>query len=97
MSVLLMLWRLYCDKQDLEIGMDDRLSITSNPVTQLMGDFPLRPALMGHLVPQNFNIWMGRSKEGTSSGLHHDYHDNLYILVRGKKRFRFYSPADAEK
>lgn len=83
--------------QELEIGVDDRLSIASNPVTQLMGDFPLRPALLGKLVPQNLNLWMGRSKAGTSSGLHHDYHDNLYILLRGRKRFRLYSPADAER
>lgn len=39
---------------------------------------------------------MGRSRNGSSSGLHHDYHDNLYVLVRGKKRFRLYSPDQAE-
>ncbi len=30
---------------------------------------------------------------GSSTGLHHDYHDNLYILLRGKKRFRLYPPS----
>ena len=39
----------------------------------------------------------GESVEGTSSGLHHDFHDNLYVLLRGRKRFRLFSPADAEK
>lgn len=66
-------------------------------MTQLEGDYPLRPSLMGSLVPQNLNIWMGRSQEGTSSGLHHDYHDNLYVLLRGRKAFRLYSPADAQR
>ncbi len=32
----------------------------SSPVTELRGDFPLRPSLLGHLVPQNMNLWMGR-------------------------------------
>lgn len=34
---------------------------------------------------------------GTSSGLHHDHADNLYILVQGRKRFTIFSPADALK
>ncbi|ODV81609.1 Clavaminate synthase-like protein [Suhomyces tanzawaensis NRRL Y-17324] len=34
---------------------------------------------------------------GSSSGLHHDHADNLYILVCGKKRFTLFSPADALK
>ena len=38
-----------------------------------------------------------RSAEGSSSGLHHDFHDNLYILLRGQKRFRLFSPADAHR
>ena len=33
---------------------------------------------------------------GSSSGLHHDYHDNLYILLRGKKRFRLWPPYTAK-
>lgn len=46
--------------QELELGPDDRPDIMSSPVTELQGDFPLRPALLGHLVPQNVNLWMGR-------------------------------------
>lgn len=34
---------------------------------------------------------------GSSSGLHHDHADNLYILIQGTKRFTLFSPADAEK
>lgn len=32
---------------------------------------------------------------GASSGLHHDFHDNLYVLLRGRKRFRLYPPQQA--
>ena len=39
-------------------------------------------------------MWLGRS-DAASSGLHHDFHDNLYALLRGTKRFRLFSPADA--
>lgn len=33
----------------------------------------------------------------TSTGLHHDHADNLYILVQGKKRFTLFSPDYATK
>ena len=39
---------------------------------------------------------MGYTKDGSSTGLHFDYHDNLYILLRGKKKFRLYCPQDAQ-
>ena len=32
---------------------------------------------------------------GTSSGLHHDYHDNLYIVLRGSKQFSLFPANDA--
>ncbi|CAH6723148.1 hypothetical protein CLIB1444_13S01420 [[Candida] jaroonii] len=35
--------------------------------------------------------------KGTSSGLHHDHSDNLYIVVSGCKRFTLFSPFDAYK
>jgi dihydrofolate reductase len=28
----------------------------------------------------------------STSGLHHDFHDNLYILLMGRKTFRLFSP-----
>jgi hypothetical protein len=67
-----------------------------SPLPSLMGDFPLRPSILGNLIPQQYNLWIGNSKDGTSSGLHHDYHDNLYVLLRGKKIFTLFSPADAQ-
>jgi len=40
---------------------------------------------------------MGNAKDGSSTGLHHDYHDNLYVLLRGVKQFRLFTPADIFK
>jgi hypothetical protein len=31
----------------------------------------------------------------TYAGLHHDYHDNLYVLIKGEKIFELYAPSDA--
>jgi quercetin dioxygenase-like cupin family protein len=36
-------------------------------------------------------------EKGSSTGLHHDYHDNIYIVMKGKKKFEIYSPGDADK
>ena len=87
----------YMTTQNLIIDEEGQPKIFGSPVTQLQGDFPLRPQLMGNLVPFNINMWFGNSVNGASTGLHHDFHDNLYVLLRGRKRFRLYSPADAEK
>jgi hypothetical protein len=59
---------------------------------RLVEDASLRPPLLSGLVPALLNVWMGHSKAGTSSGLHHDFHDNLYVLMRGRKRFRLWPP-----
>lgn len=82
----------YLTTQDLEYDEEGRPEIVSAPVKQLAGDFPWRPEIMGHLIPQNANVWLGRSTVRTSSGLHHDFHDNLYILLRGRKCFTLYPP-----
>ncbi|KAG7398987.1 hypothetical protein PHYBOEH_009980 [Phytophthora boehmeriae] len=87
----------YLTTQEVAAEEDGRPEIMAPFMKQLQRDFPLRPKLMGHLIPQNINMWMGNNKHGSSSGLHHDHHDNLYILLRGKKRFRLYSPGDADK
>lgn len=43
------------------------------------------------------NLWIGASAAGSSSGLHHDYHDNLYFLLQGRKRFRLFCPSEAPR
>lgn len=83
----------YLTTQDLEHDDEGQPAIVSEPVKQLVGDFPWNPKMMGNLTLQNANIWFGKSsKTRTSSGLHHDFHDNLYCLIRGRKHFTLYPP-----
>ncbi|EPY52120.1 Jmj4 protein [Schizosaccharomyces cryophilus OY26] len=89
----------YDDSDDVLDG-DDEVSLLVKslcpaPTDKLLSDFSLTPALMGNLVPQQCNIWIGRSENGTSSGLHHDFHDNIYTVVKGHKRFVILSPDSA--
>ena len=71
-------------------------ALVAPPLSRLgAAGLPLRPALLPTLEPQTINLWLGRAKAGASSGLHHDYHDNLYCLLRGAKRFRLFSPDSA--
>jgi hypothetical protein len=88
----------YLTTQDVQSNEDGRPDILPEFMKALSDDFPLRPELMGNLVPQNINLWMGNNnnQSGSSSGLHHDYHDNLYIVVQGRKRFRLFSPIDTQ-
>ena len=88
--------RHYLTTQDVHSNSDGRPDLMSPLMKYLQHDFPLQPCIMGNLIPQNINLWMGNSREGVSSGLHHDYHDNLYIVIKGTKRFRLYSPHDTE-
>ncbi|KAG8992997.1 hypothetical protein FRB90_000818, partial [Tulasnella sp. 427] len=75
---------------------DDEIPETFPPPTHaLKDDFPLVPKLMGNLVLQQVNLWVGKSKNGSSSGLHHDFHDNLYCLLQGRKRFVLYPPSQS--
>ena len=39
------------------------------PTNALRDDFPSAPKLIGNLVLQQVNLWVGRSKKGASSGL----------------------------
>ena len=89
----------YLTTQDLGVDEEGRPDIMSTPCTELRerGGFPLVPEIMGNLIPMNYNVWMGTNPrgKGSSSRLHHDFHDNLYVLLRGRKRFLLFSPADA--
>lgn len=87
----------YLTTQDVLTTADGRPHVMSPFMEKLADDFPLRPKLTGNLIPQNINVWMGRSKDGSSSGLHHDFHDNLYCVVSGKKKFDLFAPSDAPK
>ncbi|TPX57387.1 hypothetical protein PhCBS80983_g03866 [Powellomyces hirtus] len=79
------------------LGMADGLQdFAPNPLRPLLKDIALRPELLGPLIPQTMNLWLGSTKKPTSSGLHHDYQDNLYTLLEGLKQFTVFSPKDAE-
>ncbi|KAJ3248932.1 hypothetical protein HDU77_007931 [Chytriomyces hyalinus] len=63
------------------------------PLPHVISDIPLRPKLIPTLIPQQINLWMGAAPpEGVSSGLHHDFADNLYILLQGTKRVTLIPP-----
>ena len=89
--------RLYLTTEATRFDAHGRLSVVSSPLTQLLEDLPLRPSLAGRLVPAALNLWLGRSASGASSGLHHDWHDNLYALLRGRKRFELYAPCETPR
>ncbi|MES1915290.1 MAG: hypothetical protein MHM6MM_007261 [Cercozoa sp. M6MM] len=89
---------LYMTTQSIDVDEEGLLELPfASPVSELWLDetttFPLVPRILGNLVPWQYNLWMGASS-GSSSGLHHDYHDNLYVLLRGRKQFRCFAPCD---
>jgi hypothetical protein len=142
----------YLTTQDVQCNADGRPELMSEFMKCLKHDITLQPMIMGGLILQNVNLWMGNTApaaadcgdggsgsgsggssddnaataaasdstkgdatyhdnnnnkgkgtsnnhmaKGISSGLHHDYHDNLYIVLKGTKRFRLYSPHDTER
>jgi hypothetical protein len=46
------------------VGRDGHPLLYGAPLVQLEGQFPLLQPLMGHLVPQSVNMWMGCAPEG---------------------------------
>lgn len=47
----------------------DELTVLPPPADKLVDDFPRVPRMMGNLVLQQVNLWLGRSKDGSTSGL----------------------------
>jgi hypothetical protein len=76
--------------------VDSKLDIIQNPLLEFLSDFEIRPQIIGNLVPRQYTLWLG-FKRDTSSGLHHDFHDNLYTVLEGVKKFRIYSPKEIKK
>jgi hypothetical protein len=71
--------------------------LMGEPLLHLADRFPLRPPLLASLPPSSINFWMGSSPDGSSSNLHHDFHANLYTLLRGTKTFTLSPPSSAGK
>lgn len=48
------------------VGADGHAEVLCAPLVELCatGDVPLQPALMGNLVPQQLNLWMGTAQQG---------------------------------
>jgi hypothetical protein len=76
---------------DTKTGLPSAL--IAPPLSSSLSLFELRPVITEKLVPANINVWIGASRAGTSSGLHHDFHANLYTLLRGRKRFTVAAPS----
>jgi hypothetical protein len=95
--------RYYLTTQDLERFVHEcdefglPKSVSAEPLCHLRDDFPVQPSLLGNLIPHQISLWQGFAGTGQSSstGLHHDFHDNLYVLIRGRKRFRLFPPSSA--
>jgi len=88
--------RYYISSSQQRIGPHGFPDLMVSPLVELGKDLPSRLSWAGNLVPQQVNIWFGSSSsvDGVSSGLHHDYHDNFYVLLRGRKRFRLFPPGE---
>lgn len=63
----------------------------------LARDFPVRHPLAGRLILQALHVWIGHAPSGACSGLHHDYHDNVYAVISGRKRVTLFPPARARE
>ncbi|EIW57046.1 Clavaminate synthase-like protein [Trametes versicolor FP-101664 SS1] len=74
----------------------DAETVFPPPTNALKDEFPIVPRIMGNLFLQQVNLWLGRSKDGSSSGLHHDFHDNIYCLLKGRKRFVLFPPSEVK-
>lgn len=46
-------------------------------------------------ISESIKSWLMQGC-GISSGLHHDFADNTYVLLHGRKRFTIFPPSDAE-
>eukprot|EP00890_Picochlorum_soloecismus_P005308 jgi/Picsp_1/5779/NSC_03138-R1_ion channel len=84
--------KFYLTSPEQTIGPYGFPDVMVSPTLDLSSDFPIRPKIAGNLIPNQINLWFGYSSCGSSTGLHHDFHDNFYILLRGKKVFKLYPP-----
>ncbi|KAF4714517.1 inositol hexakisphosphate kinase 3, partial [Perkinsus olseni] len=90
--------KVYMTTQDIPISQNDGGPTEKmGPHIQKLIDnnlIPLNPPMLKdtNLTQYQVNMWFGHAKDGSTTGLHHDYHDNVYMLLRGRKVFRIYSP-----
>lgn len=82
---------LYLNLQDLDKGR-----VLEPPLLQLVGDFSI-PVYFKDLILRCINIWMGNSGREITTPLHHDFNDNLYVVVEGHKHFTLFPPTQVAK
>lgn len=80
---------LYLNLQELDKGR-----VLEPPLLQLIGDFSI-PLYFKDLILRCINIWMGNSGNEITTPLHHDFNDNLYVVVEGHKHFTLFPPTQA--
>ena len=76
--------RVYLSTQDADVDFDGHPKLLTPPLAQLPG-LPIRPRIMGELVPHAINLWLGASVDGTSSGLHPRLSRQSVCAARGHK------------
>lgn len=71
----------YMTTQKLEYTAEGQACILSPPMSSLEKDFPINPPIMGNLVVQNINMWMGASSKPVTSGLVSKCRSNTIIII----------------
>jgi len=66
------------------------------PLSLLTGDFEI-PSFFLSEKTFAVNLWIGSSDQvkGAKSGTHHDEGNNLYIIIKGRKKVKLFSPFDS--
>lgn len=80
--------------ESLYLNVQDYGQQVGPPLDRLQEDFSV-PEYFRHMPLRWVNLWMGRTAGAAHSQLHHDYHDNLYCVVSGRKHFVVFPPTDA--
>jgi len=78
----------------LNLQKDARDTVFSTPLPKLSNEIWI-PSFISTRAVHDANMWLGRSKwaNGTRSRMHCDGSDNLYVLLKGKKKLRIFSPS----
>eukprot|EP00949_MAST-11_sp_MAST-11-sp1_P000584 g584.t1 len=89
--------KVYLNLQDFAVSQElaeERCMIP--PVSFLAADFSVPP--VATLMPlHRINMWMGNASNASKSALHYDDFDNFYVVLRGRKSFTIFSPADTPR
>ncbi|KAJ3272687.1 hypothetical protein HDV01_005323 [Terramyces sp. JEL0728] len=86
------------DAEEVEVQEKLIKSFAAPPLDFMISNIPFALDIFSGLILFQINLWIGMgSEKGATTGLHHDFHDNFYLLKQGRKRFTLFSPKDADK